>query len=68
MTGFEADSQLPQAKFAFAPLDFCQIISPLMMKPISIRTSVKYFENGIYGFLPKFATFTTSLPPEFVTL
>ena len=44
------------------------VTSPLIMKPISVKTSVKYFENGMYGFLPKFATFTTSLPPEFVTL
>ena len=47
ITGFEADNQLPQAKLAFAPLDFCHIISPLMMKPISFKASVKYFEKGI---------------------
>ena len=68
ITGLEAESQLPHAKFAFAPFDFCQIISPLIMKPRFVKRFVYLSENGIYGFLPRFATLTTSLPPDSVTL
>ena len=68
MTGLEADNQLPQAKLAFAPLDFCHMISPLIRNPKSSIKSVNIFEKGIYGFLPRFATFRTSRPPDSVTL
>ena len=36
-----------KAKLALAPLDFCQMISPRIIKPVSIKSSVKYFEKGI---------------------
>ena len=34
----------------------------------NFNNSVYLSENGIYGFLPRFATLTTSLPPDSVTL
>src|SRR3989338_9038616 len=62
-TGFFADSQLPHAVDGLADDDLFQIISPLIKNPIFCISSIIKECNGMYGFLPKFATLIQALPP-----
>ena len=61
--GLEGERQLPHAVDGLAPDALSHIISPLIRKPSPRASCITYVWSGMYGFLPRFATFMQALPP-----